>query len=191
LIEATLHQSLPPEQLVEVERVWGPYRRAAIARLRQTGVSLEAPQHWHWDWTRKAAKLSLAGYQCVGIECAAEMQGLMMTASGHQARLAPDAGQELVYVDYLESAPWNVRPFTEEPRFGAVGARLIWAAVEASIAAGLEGRVGLHSLPQAEAFYQGFCGMTNLGEDREYETLAYFEFTRAGAAAFLARGEER
>ncbi len=97
-------------------------------------------------------------------------------------------GKTLLYIDYLESAPWNVRPFTQEPRFGAVGARLVWAAVELSLAEGFEGRVGLHSLPQAESFYEGFCGMTKLGEDPDYESLNYFEFSREGALAFLARG---
>jgi hypothetical protein len=117
------------------------------------------------------------------------MQGLMMVAhSPYLARLAPDAGGPLVYIDYLESAPWNIRPLAESPRYGAVGMRLLWAAVEVSVAEGFAGRVGLHSLPQAEPFYEQACGMTNLGVDPDYESLNYFEFTRGGAEVFLARG---
>ncbi|HKI31071.1 MAG TPA: hypothetical protein VKA46_04345 [Gemmataceae bacterium] len=190
LVEATLYPELPVWRLLQVESVWGPWRRSAVERLLESGTFAgEVPQHWHWDWTRKAVKLDLSGYRCVGIECAQEMQGLMMLAVGvYGARLPPSQGRPFVYVDYLESAPWNVRPLAEEPRYGAVGMRLLWAAVELSVAEGLEGRLGLHSLPQSEAFYGEGCGMAMLGVDPDYESLTYFEFDRPGAEAFLARG---
>lgn len=59
-----------------------------------------------------------------------------------------------IYVDYLESAPWNLKNGVEPPRFLGVGTVLLIEAVRMSADAGFEGRVGLHSLPQAEAFYR-------------------------------------
>ena len=62
---------------------------------------------------------------------------------------------------------------------------LIATAVQLSLEEGFRGRIGLHSLPQAETFYATNCGMTDLGKDTKKEGLRYFEMTPAQAAAFL------
>ena len=51
---------------------------------------------------------------------------------------------------------------------------------------GLEGRVGLHSLPQAEGFYKTRCKMTDFGKDSGYFDLTYFEYTGQQATEWLA-----
>ena len=50
---------------------------------------------------------------------------------------------------------------------------------------GFAGRVGLHSLPQSEGFYEGTCRMTRGEIDMKYEGLRWFEFTGSGAKEFL------
>nr|MDZ8169488.1 hypothetical protein [Nostoc sp. CmiSLP01] len=40
---------------------------------------------------------------------------------------------------------------------------------------GYEGRVGLHSLPGVEEFYDS-QGMIDVGEDEDYDELVYFEY---------------
>jgi hypothetical protein len=117
------------------------------------------------------------------------MQGLMMVkTAGSVARLPPDTGKPLVYVDYVEVAPWNLRALTDTPRFGAIGVRLFEAAVRVSTGEGFHGRVGLHSLPQAEAFYRDTCLMSSLGVDASYQNLPYYELTRDRATQFLSGG---
>ena len=59
--------------------------------------------------------------------------------------------------------------------YGACGMILFDRVVERSIDEGFRGRVGLHALPQAEAFYQDKCGMTPLGKDASKQDLMYFE----------------
>jgi len=165
-------------------------RRAAVERLVAAGFpEQQMPQHWHWDWGQKVPRLRLLTYRGVGVECAGEMQGLMLiAAAGHAARLPPEMGKPIVYIDYVESAPWNVPPLAEEARFGGVGKRLIGVAVRASSDEGFHGRLGPHSLPQAEAFYEQKCGMVRVGVDPDYESLTYFELTRERAAEILAGG---
>ncbi|VTR96316.1 Uncharacterized protein OS=Methylomonas sp. FJG1 GN=JT25_10440 PE=4 SV=1 [Gemmata massiliana] len=53
-----------------------------------------------------------------------------------------------------------------------------------SIGATACGRVGLHSLPQAEDFYNR-CGMTRIGPDPHYYDLVYFEYPDGVAGAQL------
>ena len=91
----------------------------------------------------------------------------------------------MVYVNYLEAAPWNVASFIPPGKFRGVGSILIGAAINLSLDEGFYGRIGLHSLPQAERFYAKTCGMEELGIDPQVEDLRYFEMTQEQAAAFV------
>src|SRR5207244_10942930 len=100
LVDAVLHTELVPKVLVETEKESGPIRRKAARKLKNAGRIKEVPQHFHWDWERKSQKLQLLAYRCCGIECAGKIQGLLMViVAGKQARLDPDAGKPLVYID--------------------------------------------------------------------------------------------
>jgi hypothetical protein len=190
LVPAVFHDEMRPEQFLAAEASWGPARTAALKRMLDAGVLLaELPQHSHWNWSRKASRLNLLAYRGFGIECDGLWQGLMLTVSvGHLVRSAPDQNKPLVYIDFLESAPWNVKPLVESPKYSGVGVQLVEAAVRQSLGDGFKGRVGLHALRDAERFYEK-RGMTRLGPDPAYQELAYFEFTAADATRFLERGD--
>jgi len=102
------------------------------------------------------------------------------------AKLPGDRNKPLVYISYLEMAPWNwVIPEIEQYGiFKMIGTRLLQRAVTQSLEEGFGGRVGLHSLLQAESFYSKH-GMTRLGIEEGGEQLSYFEFSRDAAEKFL------
>jgi hypothetical protein len=106
------------------------------------------------------------------------------------SRIAGQATKPLVYVDYLETAPWNRPSPFPGPMVAGVGSVLIAAAINRSIDEEFEGRIGLHSLPQSEEFYRDKCGMTDLGPDDSYQRLRYFEATseQAEQMALLLSG---
>ena len=190
---AMLHLQLSPHAVAAAEDQWGPMRARGTEWLRQLGVSAQRlPQHRHWNWRDKSAyKLQSSVYRCSGVSTVGgRTQGLMLFRSDGRlrARLGPDAGRPLLYVEYLEVAPWNSRLLTPFPRFGGVGTRLFEAAVRVSQSLGFDGRVGLHSLPQAAGFYTGPCRMLSTGVDPDVESLAYFELTKASATIFLSEG---
>jgi hypothetical protein len=177
-VSATLFRA-DTSKVIEAEKQWLPHRAGS------TG----GPEHSHWDWEQKASRLRYLAYQCWGIECRAQVQGLvLLRTAGTISRLGPNPSRELVYVSYLEVAPWNLKLFTDTPCFGAVGSRLMEVAVRISQEDGFHGRVGLHSLPQAESFYADSCGMTRGGPDPACENLMYFEFDPEKANAFLKGG---
>ncbi len=120
----------------------------------------------------------------VGVECEGEPQGIM--AILRMPRHSRHTGEVVIYVDYLESAPWNLKGASAPPRFMGIGTVLIAEAVRLSLEMGLEGRVGLHSLPQAESFYKTRCRMTEFGADPAYYDLTYFEYTGQQATDWLA-----
>lgn len=104
-----------------------------------------------------------------------------------RCRISSQANKHLVYVEYLEVAPWNRRLAAGGTTYKGVGKVLIAAAIQLSIDEGNRGRIGLHSLPQADDFYNR-CGMTDLGPDAAYPKfpLRYFEMTEAQAKSFLS-----
>jgi hypothetical protein len=189
-VTAILHKELDELELIDVETVWAPERLRALRELRQKGVpASNLPQHVHWNWAVKAVQHSnLLAFQSFGIEADGQMQGLMMVClAGKTSRLDPDKGKPLVYVDFVETAPWNAKEFTASPIYKGVGVRLIQAAAQSSIDEGFSGRVGLHSLPQSRPFYTIACEMQALGPDVGYHNLEYFELTAAKAAEFLKK----
>jgi hypothetical protein len=109
----------------------------------------------------------------VAVSTENEVQGLLAVLRRPQrSRMRDDY---VVYLDYLESAPWNLRNTGQPPRFLGVGTVLMAEAIRMSHEEGFEGRVGLHSLPQAETFYEK-CKMTRVGIDPRYYDLIYFEY---------------
>ena len=189
---ALLLSAITEQQLVDWESEWRPKLFEAIRRLRDSGVErLHWPQSRHWDWRNKVATirgmLSRSGFSIV---CNDLTQGMMIVDSTKErCRVASQKGNHLVYVEYLENAPWNRPELFGSPQYRGVGSILIRAAVALSTELEFRGRIGLHSLPQADGFYANTCGMTDLGPDPNYVAeLRYFEMTPEQAMAFVAKG---
>ena len=82
--------------------------------------------------------------------------------------------EELVYVRYVATAPWN-RPEKSSPgRLRGVGSALMDWAIFQSLKSGLEGRIGLHSLRGSDPFYERLS-FRNLGSDPAHWGMTYFE----------------
>jgi hypothetical protein len=129
----------------------------------------------------------LSAFRLFGIKAEDVWQGLLLGCCvGHVSRLEP-RGRDLVYVDFVESAPWNwdLPTAGRIARLKGVGVQLLEMAIQWSLDLDLEGRVGLHALPQADSFYRDICKMTDLGPDSRYKSLRYFEFTARQALDYL------
>jgi hypothetical protein len=118
------------------------------------------------------------------------MQGLMLVITdGRFARVVPDTGKPMVYVDYVQNAPWNNEDLVDKPRFGGVGSFLIEGAMRLSMDMTFGGRLGLHSLKSSEGFYDklGLARVEIERYDRHALGLWYFEWTKQGANEFLIK----
>ena len=188
---AELWDAITEQQLADSEGEWMPELFKAIQGLRRAGIERRHwPQSRHWDWRRKVAglqrMLANPGYSIV---CNGMTQGMMIVDTAmKRCRIESQKGQHLVYVEFVENAPWNRGELMSPPRYRGVGSILIRAAVTLSEDSEFHGRIGLHSLPQANGFYANTCGMTDLGIDSDYEDLRYFEMTPEQARAFIAKG---
>jgi hypothetical protein len=186
-VQAELWDDISPEHVALWTKDWKPPIDAFRQRLIQDKVPRDKwPQDLHWDWSEKAdATRKVLAYQRFALTCEDRLQGLMLVnLVSSTARLPEQQGKHLVYVDFVSTAPWNRPDFVDTPRFVGVGSVLIRVAVELSRAEGFRGRIGLHSLGQAERFYRKTCGMTDVGPDTGYYNLRYFEMTETQANTF-------
>lgn len=180
-------------QLADWEGEWVPELFSTMQRLRRANIDRrEWPQSRHWDWRKKTVELqrgtlAQAGFSLV---CDGLTQGMMiLDTTMKRCRIASQQGRNLVYVEYIENAPWNRKELFSLPRYRGVGSLLIKAAIALSEDLGFRGRLGLHSLPQADGFYANTCNMADLGGDRNYHNLRYFEMTPECAQAFITKEE--
>ena len=185
-IEAELRDAIEQLQLDDWNNVWRPALNAVLIELIRQGVQpSQWPQSWHWDWKKKMARVhGLLAFQGFSVVAQGVTQGLMQVDLTKSARESSQAGKPLVYIEYLEVAPWNRPELGATPRLRGVGSALLSAAIELSVAEGFKGRIGLNSLPQADEFYRKI-GMTDLGPDPHSQDLNYFEMTAEQARAFL------
>ncbi len=130
----------------------------------------------HWDWAIKLQLTNeLVSYESYAVEASFITQGLMLIEIDlHRSRINPQ--KSLVYIDFLATAPWNRKSIEGEPQYKGVGSALYRFAIQRSLDLGYKGRISLHSLPEAEAFYRQ-QKLQDLGTDPEKQNLRYFEFS--------------
>ncbi len=170
-VDAVLVNDVNDDTLLAADQSWIPMLLQAAREEIARGIP-PAP-HSHWRWQNKTGT-NRGGRRIIGIECGGEVQALIALCLDKKCRLPVQAGLPLVYVDYIETAPWNMKRYAEQPRFRGCGPRLIGAAVEISVNLGWAGRLGLHSLEEDDTlrFYRLVCGMTGAGPRHRLSELA-------------------
>lgn len=191
-VDAELWDAITDKQLADWEGAWTPELFSVLKKLQQAGVPLNQwPQERHWDWRKKAKSFQqYLSFPCVSLMCDKMTQGMMILDTTTKRCLIPaQAGRHLAYVEYVEAAPWNRRDLGfNPPRYKGVGSLMLRAAIEYSKDCEFEGRIGLHSLPQADDFYSKI-GMTDLGHGHgNYPKLRYFEMTTEQVEGFIQKG---
>ena len=182
-VSSTLRDGIKPDALLAVEKEWNPFRAKLKQELIAAGVPrTDWPESLHWSWARKVPELKLLESSGFALDFDAKCQGLMLTKTASYVSVL-EPGKPLVYIDYLESAPWNwnVAALKRKGDFRGVGSVLFAIAIRQSLEESFHGRVGLHALPQAESFYAGACRMTDLGSDPHKQNLHFFELSRKEA----------
>ncbi|MCK4705190.1 MAG: hypothetical protein KAT90_06915 [Gammaproteobacteria bacterium] len=146
-----------------------------------------------WDWEKKRNVLSSTiGYCGCALVCNGMTQGLgyFETLQKYKSRISTNVVLSIIYVEFIATAPWNRRQI-EKQQYVGVGLTMIYHAINISIDEGLDGRIGLHSLPQSKEFYEIKCGMTDFGPDVSKDNMHYFEMSNEQAKVFLSKVNKR
>lgn len=197
--QVDLAEGLDAVHLDFIEAVWAPFLKRqydlALLHFFQLPSADQTHEKWletlgdfgiqdhHWHWRNKCSIAPGSNRRIFSLLNANEVEAAMMLLFGKTSR-DPGTPLPIVYVDYVAVAPWNRKVVQEPQRFKNLGTVMLGAAVATSIASGLDGRCGLHSLPQSEGFYRRL-GMIDFGTDPAYSSLRYFEFTAQAARNFV------
>jgi len=180
-VEASLFDQVTDEHLAMWSNEWVPVMKKHVGDLKLEN----APEDSHWDWKKKLAEVGhLLSYQSFALICEGDLQGLMIVSNVRSAKIQEQFGKPIVYVEFVSTAPWNRVEINKPVKYRGAGRIFILAAIESSREMGYGGRVGLHSLPQAERFYESKCGFKRLGPESTHQNLCYFEMTSSQADLF-------
>jgi hypothetical protein len=190
---ARLFRGIDDQNLSCIDQKWTPLFERRLIEIGITGESRSDinAEDAHWKWGEKA----LAGisdpllYDIFTLECSEDTQALMLVKKGGIgcfSRHPEHVGAQLIYVDFLATAPWNRKRMVDKPIYKGCGRVLISTAISLSIEEELEGRIGLHSLPGAESFYRDQMHFSDLGKDENYHRLHYFELSSSKAKDFFS-----
>ena len=203
-VDAIVETDLRANVLAELENQWGELRRAGNQRLEREGHG-EQCEHGHWAWDREHKMIGVTEkrFRLLGVRTGTEWQAAMSVyREPVNAHLWPRWRQllfevfgfgcrpQVIYVDYIETAPWNSESFVHPNfrRYRRAGGILMLEAIRLSVEMGLQGRVGLHSLAGSERFYKGL-GMTRLFEDRDPRSSTrgcwYYELSIKAAQSLI------
>ena len=99
---ATVVRGLGVDELTYIETLFSALR---------SELTSEQPdfEHGHWDWQNKIDAVNRGRQIIIGVEYDHEFQGLLAMQS-NTATSKIDS-QPLIYVDFLEVAPWNLERF--------------------------------------------------------------------------------
>lgn len=180
LVDAELYEGLSNQNILDHENKWIPTLTKANEDSKAKGDGIVA-EDAHWSWEKKAFhtmnQLSFSHYV---IECKGETVGLLLLKlDGGVSKI--EKGKSLVYIDYICISPQNRRVIKDPPVYRSIGSILFHVAIEVSFDLGMDGRVGLHSLPKAEGWYKDKLGLNCFGPDKDYQNLEYFELSSAQA----------
>jgi len=204
LVRVELYQGVEDQQIQFIESQWMPIlkerqdrviwnvktKSIADADERMSvfnrAMAIAGVPDGHWNWRQKINSVGPEeAHASFFVGIGNSVEAIMECRLLHFAREPSQVSQPIVYVNHVAVAPWNRTQIQNPRRIEKLGDLMMATAVSLSLEEGFGGRIGLHSLEQAEGFYQ-CCGMSDLGPDEQYNGLRYFEFTGGQAAAFIS-----
>jgi hypothetical protein len=185
LVDAVLFEGLSEKNIQDHELIWVPILDAANKAAKEKGEQLVVAEDAHWRWSKKVNFTSgQLAFRHYAIEYENSTEGLMMVALvGHQSRIVPP--KDILYIDYLSVAPQNRVIIQNPPKLKIIGSVFFNYAVQISMEEGMNGRVGLHALPNAISWYRDKLELVAFGKDISYHNLEYFELSEERAQKML------
>lgn len=187
-VEAQILYAISPRAKQDFKKLWRPAAHEGIRRLIRRRLD---PEHWptslYWDWPTKITDAAERA-DCIACRVSFERktQGFVTLKLRERSRRRPS--KFLVYVEYLQVAPWNDGELFRSPRYKGVGTALVSAAVRASFKLDYRGRVGLHCLPARRKFYEKLGFRATRREKRDEDHI-YLELSEERAAEFVTRSK--
>ncbi|MDA8600317.1 GNAT family N-acetyltransferase [Burkholderiaceae bacterium] len=169
-VDYTIHLGLDFGMASRCDDKWGAFTESLLSHIKSLEVSgvdiapiLQSAQleDSHWSWRKKTIFKQGESYKWFFLIADKVPQAVCLIY--HPQPSVMDAG-DIFYVEYLAVAPWNRENLLAERVFKGVGSKLLFRIISyAKDDLNLKAGFSLHSLPQAEKFYQKI-GMKSFAE---------------------------
>lgn len=137
----------------------------------------------HWDWLTKTLAYKTSEYDWFFLMAEGMPQGVCLI---YHPKPSASAANEIFYIEYVATAPWNRKNPMKERFFVGVGSLLIKHAMTyAQDVLKLTPGFSLHAIPRATGFYESI-GMIAY-PDHDKEVLKYYEMAQVAAVAYLEK----
>ena len=147
-------------------------------KVLQKDIMLE---DYHWNWYEKAIRYNTSGYNWFFLKTPDGIQSVCVTFH-HKKSILQNI--DIFYIQYIASAPWNRISSLHERRYKGTGIEIIKQIQLYFVKMyHLSYGFSLHSLPQAQKFYEKF-GMVNLPEHNGLDGLFFYEIDKEHAISF-------
>lgn len=126
----------------------------------------------HWKWFNKSALLKSNEYKWFFFRIDEKIQAACLIYHPRKAILS---SHDIFYVEFIAVAPWNRDNPMEKKIYSRVGTLLLTNVMSyCTDVLGYKPGFCLHSLPQAQTFYENYLGMQRC-PDEDKESLYYYE----------------
>jgi hypothetical protein len=148
-------------------------------KVLQEDIMLE---DYHWNWSKKALFYSSSGYDWFFLKTSEGIQSVCLVFHPKESVFQKIS---IFYIQYVSSAPWNRKSSLHERKYRGVGKEIIKQVLFYFLKKYRYGYgFSLHSLPQAQNFYENL-GMTNIPEYNDEKGLPFYEMSKENAILFL------
>lgn len=135
----------------------------------------------HWDWFSKSLRCKGSEYEWFYLHADNKPQAACLIYHPQASALGPN---NIFYVEFLAVAPWNRENKVQQRIYKKVGSQLLTSVLKFAVEQlGLTPGFSLHSLPQAQVYYQQLK-MVNITEKDDHR-LKYYELPLSEAIQLL------
>lgn len=167
----------------ECDTTWNAYRLKLSDYLsqfdeetRKEMIKKIHDEDSHWEWFNKSALLKSDEYKWFFFRSDEKIQAACLIYHPRKAILS---SHDIFYVEFIAVAPWNRETPMEKKHYSRVGTLLLKNVMSYCInTLGYKPGFCLHSLPQAQTFYENYLGMQRC-PDEDKESLYYYEMVDA------------
>ena len=139
-------------------------------------------EDYKWNWSKKAFFYSTSEYNWFFLRTSEGVQGVCLT---YHPRISVYQSVNIFYIKYLSSAPWNRNCSLHDRQYKGIGTEIL-RQVQLYFIKKYHYNHGfsLHSLPQAQKFYEKL-GMVNFPEYNDEDGLLFYEISKENAISLM------
>ncbi|MGP3141738.1 GNAT family N-acetyltransferase [Serratia nevei] len=172
------------------DKGWKEYRARILTHIKENCnndeerneiLSKIQTEDYHWNWFSKSVNYHEDEYKWFFLRTDNHVEAACLI---YFPKKSVFSDGNIFYVEFIAVAPWNRFTPLEEKRFKGVGKMLLQAVIK-YVTRNLGYQYGfcLHSLPQAQGFYE-HIGMQHV-DALDKKTLFYYEIDNASAMRFV------